>query len=45
MDQAKVTIGAEDYGEGLATCGGAPRWHGRISDDGEAIEVWLWRAG
>ena len=27
------------------TCGGALRWHGCVSKDGEAVEVRLWRAG
>ena len=41
MDLAEVTVGEEGDGEGLATCGGAPRCHGRVSDDGEAVAVWL----
>ena len=43
MDQAKATVGAEDDGGKLATCGqpcdGAPRRHGCVSYDGEAVEV------
>ena len=26
-------------------CGGAPRRHDRVSDDGEAVEVRLWHVG
>ena len=26
-------------------CGDAPRWHDHISNDGEAVEVRLWRVG
>ena len=26
-------------------CGGAPWWHGHVSNDGEVVEVWLWHAG
>ena len=49
MDQAEVTVGAEDDGEGLATCGRAMRWRTVVARPRqqlrEAIEVRLWRAG
>ena len=45
MDLAEVVGGEEGDGEGLATCGRAVRWHGRVSDDREAVAVQLRRAG
>ena len=45
MDLAKVVGGEEGDEEGLATCGGAPWRHGRVSDDGEEVTVRLRRAG
>ena len=34
-----MTVGVEDGGGGVATCGRAVRWRGRISGDGEAIAI------
>ena len=43
MDQAEVTVGAEEGEEGwpraVKPCGSSPRRHGRVSDDGEAVAV------
>ena len=39
LDQAKVTVGAVNDERGLAMCSLAVRWHGRVSDDGEAVAV------
>ena len=43
MDQAEVRVGwrmmEEGWPRAVEPCGGAPRWHGRISDNGKAIAV------
>jgi len=43
MDQAEVTVGAEDDGGRLATCGRSMRWHGHVSDEGDVVFVRLRR--
>ena len=35
----------KDWPRAAEPCDGTPWWHGRISDDGEAVAVWLRRVG
>ena len=39
LDQSEVMVGVEDGGGGVATCGRAVWWRGRVSGDGEAVAV------
>ena len=51
LDQAEVTVGVEDGGGGLATCGQAVWRNSRVSDEGKAVAVpltgarWIGRQG
>ena len=45
MDQDKVMLGwrmaEEGWPHAVEPCGGAPRWCGRVSGDGEVVAVQL----